>query len=31
MYEDKTYENLLNEMLERVLDDIDKREGTYCI
>lgn len=28
MYEDKTYENLLNGMLERVPDDIDKREGS---
>ena len=28
MYENKTYENLLNEMLERVPDDIDKREGS---
>lgn len=28
MYENKTYENLLNGMLERVPDDIDKREGS---
>lgn len=28
MYEDMTYENLLNTMLRRVPDDIDKREGS---
>ena len=28
MYEDMTYENLLNAMLRRVPDDIDKREGS---
>ncbi len=28
MYEDKTYENVMEEMLERVRDDVDKREGS---
>ena len=28
MFEDKTYENILQEMLNRVPDDIDKREGS---
>lgn len=28
MFEDRTYENILREMLNRVPDDIDKREGS---
>lgn len=28
MYEDKTYENILQEMLNRVSNDVDKREGS---
>ena len=28
MYEDQTYENILQEMLNRVSDDVDKREGS---
>lgn len=28
MYEDKTFENILNSMLSRIPDDIDKREGS---
>lgn len=28
MYEDMTYENILDRMLERIQDDIDKREGS---
>ena len=28
MYEDMTYENILQGMLNRVPDDIDKREGS---
>ncbi|SCL85139.1 baseplate J/gp47 family protein [Sporanaerobacter sp. PP17-6a] len=28
MFEDKTYENILNDMLERVPSDVDKREGS---
>lgn len=28
MYEDKTYENILQDMLNRVSNDIDKREGS---
>lgn len=28
MYEDRTYENILQEMLDRVTEDVDKREGS---
>ncbi|ABN53694.1 MAG TPA: baseplate J protein [Hungateiclostridium thermocellum] len=28
MFEDKTYENILNDMLSRVSNDVDKREGS---
>ena len=28
MYEDMTYENILQNMLNRVPEDIDKREGS---
>lgn len=30
MFENETYENILNRMLDNISDDIDKREGSVA-